>query len=53
MESKNQEVFSTDAAEEQSAQPFQEFFDKIEKLKEIDIFGIEPFLPPTWKEGRF
>jgi hypothetical protein len=53
MESKNQEMLSTDTASEQSILPIQEFFGNIEKLKEIDIFGIEPFLPPTWKEGRF
>lgn len=53
MEAKNQDIVTTDTTAEQPAQPFEEFFGNIEKLKEIDIFGIEPLLPPTWKEGRF
>lgn len=30
--------------------PFKELFDRIERLKEIDIAGIEPMLPPAWTE---
>jgi hypothetical protein len=53
MKSKNQDPVSTNHAAEPSIQPFEEFFGNIEKLKEIDIFSIEPLLPPTWKDGRF
>lgn len=45
----------SDSAKNMSAPqplPFQEQFDRMEKLKEIDIAGIEPMLPPVWKEDE-
>ncbi|GGA41106.1 hypothetical protein [Paenibacillus physcomitrellae] len=30
-----------------------ELFGSRDKLKELDLTGVEPIVYPTWKEGRY
>ncbi|WP_445429177.1 hypothetical protein [Bacillus atrophaeus] len=39
----------TDTAEE----AFKHFISSLQSLKELDLEGIEPILPPTFKETRY
>ncbi|MED4800546.1 hypothetical protein P9684_11990 [Bacillus atrophaeus] len=39
----------TDTAEE----AFKQFISSLQSLKELDLEGIEPILPPTFKEVRY
>ncbi|MGZ9792933.1 hypothetical protein [Bacillus atrophaeus] len=39
----------TDTAEKS----FKHFISSLQSLKELDLEGIEPILPPTFKEARY
>jgi hypothetical protein len=44
------------AADDQNTQrdsAIEAFASQMNRLKELDLTGIEPLLPPTWKAGRY
>jgi hypothetical protein len=46
-------ITTTDDQNTQRDSAIEAFASQMNRLKELDLTGIEPLLPPTWKTGRY